>query len=388
MKFLTVIVFLTWTSTKGAAQHLWNNNKEEQIYHSYILPNSKGISEEQQALEKSTSGNAYNFMNLRKTIDAFNAMITSTGDNYWINQQRRLIDNIVQSAQISSDIVGNLKFKDEFKGWISRREGFSYQKENPLFESYSFLYITQFLYITRGSKWVVQTNDNQIWWNSILNFIEQNIWTKWYDRSNLTYNNPYRYFLRSRTHMGSHWAGIAMYLNTLTTNSQIRAQTAELIQQYDTLLKRNLRLTNGGYLWNSTYDNIEGTFAGKSEDSIIQDIEHGNHVVSYIINAYIFGNKNWLPEDIKRLIVTLKERIYNPNNNTFHDNVDGSDNINRPGWGNYISDGWLKLAAYDKETNQIFQKFGTSKLIKKYNQELQFNANMFKINQGDSNITK
>ena len=110
--------------------------------------------------------------------------------------------------------------------------------------------------------------------------------------------------------MGSHWAGLAMYLNTLTSNKQIQSQTAILIQQYDTLLKRNLNKSQDGYIWNSTYDNVEGTFAADTHKNIIQDVSHGNHVVSYIVAAYEFGNNNWTLADIHKLCYTLKEYVY------------------------------------------------------------------------------
>jgi hypothetical protein len=102
---------------------------------------------------------------------------------------------------------------------------------------------------------------------------------------------------------------------------------------------------------------MEGTFAVSSPKNIIQDVSHGNHVVSYIIAAYEFGNKNWTLADIHKLSYTLKKFMYDRQNNMFHDNVDVSSDENRPGWGNFVADGWVKLAAYDEAVKDIFQMF-------------------------------
>ncbi|HUN04423.1 MAG TPA: hypothetical protein PLS00_16355, partial [Niabella sp.] len=62
-------------------------DKNNPIYIIDNLPNKSNITEKQKAWNKSKSGDAYNFMALRKTIGAINAMIQSTGETYWINQQ-------------------------------------------------------------------------------------------------------------------------------------------------------------------------------------------------------------------------------------------------------------------------------------------------------------
>lgn len=343
----------------------------------YTRSLGNNLSEEQEAIDKSKSGNSYNFMKLRKTIGAINEMILATGDLYWINQQVRIINNLIQTAQTSSSIPGNQTFRDEFKSWVSLNPNKNFNREVPLYESYSFLYITQFLYLIKQTDWFQQNDSNAVWWKNTLSFVEKNIWNKWYERSVRIYHNPYRYFLRSRTHMGSHFAGIALYLHALTNNGTIKTQTDTLIQQYDTLLKRNLKPANGGYLWNATYDNVNGTFAAPASSPDIQDVSHGNHVVSYLTIACSMGDKTWTPDDMKRLGTTLKEIIYNNKNGTFHDNVDGTDDPKRPGWGNFIADGWLKLVTYDDELISIFKKFEQTDKLERYNQEFLFKATLF-----------
>lgn len=351
------------------------------IYHIYISPGKDGTSDEERALKNSESGNVYNFMNLRKTIGALNAMIAATGETYWIHQQVSIINNLLQTAQTSSAIPHNLLFKDDFKSWISLNPGKNYHQEVSLSEIYSFLYVTQFLFLIRHSDWLEKNENNLQWWKHTLAFIERNIWTKWYDRSFVTYKNHYRYFLRTTTDMGSNWAGLALYLNALTADTSIKSQTALLIQQYDSLLKRNLKVRRGAYIWNSTYDNVEGSFAGASSKSTIQDVSHGNQVIAYVIAAYEAGNKTWSLDDIYKFANTVKLFMYDRENNLFHDNVDGSPDKKRPGWGNFVSDGWVKLAGYDNEVKAIFKQFEKTKKLQKYNQELQYKANLYKIDQ-------
>jgi hypothetical protein len=381
MSLITGLFFFMTISCM--AQNESSTGKCKTIYSIYTQPNKKGTSEEERAWDKSKGSDAYQFMSLRKTIGALNTMISATGEEYWINQQVKIIDNLIQTAKTSSGIPDNRKFRDDFKGWISLTKNRLYHNEVPLYESYSFFYIMQFLFLVKNTDWIEKKDSNKLWWNNTLAFVEKNIWTKWYERSYLAFKDHYRYFLRSRIHMGSHWAGLAMYLSALTSDKQIQSQTALLVQQYDTLLKRNLKISRDGYIWNSTYDNMEGTFAVSSPKNIIQDVSHGNHVVSYIIAAYEFGNKNWTLADIHKLSYTLKKFMYDRQNNMFHDNVDGSSDENRPGWGNFVADGWVKLAAYDEAVKAIFQRFEKSKMLKKYNQEFQFKANLYKNDMGN-----
>src|SRR5690554_2839564 len=260
----------------------------------------------------SNRGNSYQFMDLRGYLDTNNVLIKKQNKENVIEFQWLLINNVVNSAQISKDIKHNKSpFKDNYKSWVSLSERSMFNQEVPLYEGYSFYYITQFLYYTKINGWSGASLQNKKKWYELLSFIETNIWTKWYERSFKEKGNYYYYFLGRRTHMGSHWAGIAMYLNKLSDDTHIINQTAIMLNQYDILLKRNLQKKEKGYIWNSTYDNVEGTLAYMDKGNQIQDVSHGNHVVTYIVAAYEMENENWTFEDIKRLSYTLKEFIYN-----------------------------------------------------------------------------
>lgn len=329
----------------------------------------------------SCSGNAYNLMSLRAYLGANNVVLKEQNDKGVIEYQVSIIENLINSAEESRDIENNKSpYNDEFMGWTSKRDNSTYNLEVPLYESYAFFYIAQFLYLSHTTDWYKNSKQNQRRWETMLSFVETHVWTKWYERSNPVKGNHYWYFLRGRTHMGSHWAGIAMYLNQLTHNEQIKEQTKSLIQQYDTLLKRNLKPAGRAYVWNATYDDVTNTDASKAKENIIQDGSHGNHVVSYIIAAYELRNPNWTLKDVNRLAYTLVDLMYDETTNSFYDNVDGSNHKNRPGWGNFVGDGWVKLATYNEEAKKVLLQFNenTNKLGK-YNQEVQFKSSLLPL---------
>lgn len=324
--------------------------------------------------------NSFSFMPLRQYLGALNVMIKATKESELIDQQITLVNNLINSSQVSNTIGKNTyKFKDEFRGWVVLKadEGNkgTINKEVPLFESYSFFYVSEFLYILKEMGWVDQSIENRKWWEDTVQFVEQNIWTKWRTRSYKESKMYDRTFLRNRTHMGSHWAGVASYLNKITYDDKIKEQTIRVVQQYDRLLRRNLKIRRGAYVWNSTYDNVSGTEALGSSSSIIQDVSHGNHVISYVVAAYELGNTNWTKRDLRYFSKTVTKIMYDARTNTFSDNVDGTVDKSRPGLGNNVGDGWVKLGNYDKQVKKTFRVFSENeKSVKKYNQELQFKA--------------
>lgn len=349
----------------------------------YIGKGNTILKIEQEILTKSISGNSYDFMSLRDFLGGMNVLIIKTNDETYINNQCVAVDNIVNSSQVSRFIKGNQSYRDSYRGWVALNTNEQNKStkfnEIPLFESYSFFYITQFLYILQENGWKEKSAINKQWWENTLNFIEKNEWEKWYERSYNSKGNHYWGFLRSRTHMGSHWAGIAMYLSKMSRNADKLRQYEELRKQYDILLNRNLKLNlnvPSAYVWNSTYDNTEGTDAIKQDHSIMQDVSHGNHVVTYVIASYELDSTVWRRGDISKLCSTFKNVIYNKSTNIFADNVDGTIDNSRPGWGSFVADGWSKLSKYDVEIEVILNEAVKDKKIQSYNQGLQLKVNL------------
>jgi hypothetical protein len=314
-------------------------------------------------------------MRLRRVFGALNALISITQNPVLIQDQIVLVNNIINSSEISKDIPNNqYSRKDHYKGWVSRKDNVTKNLEEVEYEGYLFSYIIQFMYILKDNGWVHKSHKNKHWWNQTLAFIEKNIWEKWYDRSKRIYHKPYREFLRVRTHMGARWAAFAIYLHVITSNPDIKKHTETLVKQYNLLLKRNLKVVGDRYVWHSTYDNVAGTDAGGSSKNNVQDVSHGNHVISYIVAAYELGNPDWNLDDIHKLCNTLKY-IYDKSSNSFADNVDGSSGNGR---GNFVEDGWIKLGRYNDKVQDIFERFQKSHTCKRYNPGLEYLANLYK----------
>jgi len=374
-KLIVFLFFISISIPNSSAQKIEITTPEEFLT-MYSSSNYKRV-----ALNKSKSSDAYMFMSLRNTVAAFNIILDKEYNRDVIEEYKLIVDNIINTAQVSKEIQNNrYRYKDTYMGWITLKENSSSHIEVPLYESYIFLRITHFLYQLKNMGWVEESKENQAWWNKTLSFVEENVWNKWVSRSFKKYNS-YRYLLRSRTHMGSHWAGIAMYLNNITSNLKIKEETKKIVEQYDLLLKRNLKISGETYIWNSTYDDVEGTDAYKDTTKRMQDVSHANHVVLYIISAYEFGNPNWSLLDVQRLGNTFKYIIYNEKEDTFADNVNGTSSKSRPGWGNFIADGWVKLASYDKDVYTILTRFKNNDILKKYDQELMYRANLLKSSE-------
>lgn len=350
-------------------------------YLSQFLGTTKANKEYSNNLKRSRSGNAFDLMYLRSQLGANNALVGTDFSKEAINYQVQLISNIINSSEESRKIKNNHSpFKDSFYGWISKVKNRELNNEVPLYESYAFFYITEFLYYTKQNGWRSSSKQNEAWWNKTLDFVERNIWQKWYTRSVQNYRHNYSYFIRSRTHMGAHWAGIARYLSLLSKNQEINKQTAIVIKQYDSLLRRNLKIYNNAYIWNSSYDNIKNTYALSSHQPIIQDVAHGNHVISYVVSAYELGGTSWTLMDLERFSNTLKIYVYDKENNIFRDNVDGSIDPSARGRGNFVADGWVKLAKYDKELELVFERFSKSDMLQELNQEVQFKSVFYNSN--------
>lgn len=328
------------------------------------------------AIKRGANGNSYHLMGDRRVIGGVNALLRVKWDDNLIKQQRDFVDSIISAAQPLDQLNSTQPFSHDYVGWVSLTEGQEYQKEVPLYESYSFFYITEFLYLLKKNGWVNKNEENQKWWEEKVLFVEENVWEKWRNRSKVTYGKYNTYFLRSRTHMGSHWAGIALYLSEITSNGKIRKQAKKLYRSYDRLLKRNFEVINNQYVWNRTYDKVLFSGAIPSSEPLIQDTSHGNNVISYIIAAYDLGNSNWTSLDINRLINTFKNGVYDSVKNTLNTYINGTTESEDRGRF-FLGDGWVKLARYDEDLLELFKRFSDNdEMMQVSNQEFQFNCNL------------
>lgn len=334
-------------------------------------------------LNKSISGDSFDFMSISNILDALQCMYLSTGEDTYRNDLIKIINNILSTAQVSKAIPGNIyAYKDNFLSWTSKNRLNSYNNEAPLYEGYIFRFITQFIYNLRELGWTNLSAENLNWYNHVLQFIEKNIWEKWISRSNQVNKKPYTIFLRTRTHTSSHWAYIGFFLKEITADPLIRTQCIEMYNMYDLLLKRNLKSNPAipkAYVWNCSWDDVSETQANVVNDVVLQDVSHGNHVLSYLTISKKMGNPNWSDNEMDSLCNTLKLVVYDKKNISFADMVDGSSSSSRPGWGNNQSEGWIKLSWYDKEVWNIYidfafrEKFG---IMRQQDMEIPYYANL------------
>ena len=361
------------------SQKNWKNYFDQK-YSS--LCGSAGSTFREYYLQLSKSGNVYDLMELSKMVHPLMDMYIATQNEAYLNDEIKIINNVLSTAAVSKFIPGNqYKFKDDCLSWISKTIGSAYLSENEVSEGYTFRYITQFLYEIKKTGWINHSGKNRDWYNATLQFVEKNIWEKWINRSIKSKGKPYGIFSGSRTHMASHWAHVGLFLKELTNDPVIKAQCQDVVNMFDLLLKRNLKYNSkfpDAYVWNSTWDNVDGTQAQTSPVPDIQDVSHGNHVISYIAAAKRYKNPNWTDEHIRHFCNTIKQVLFRESTLTFADYVDGSASIYRPGWGNSQSEGWVSLGLFDQQTHNVYLDFALRRvdLLEKYTQEMEYYANL------------
>ncbi|HUN01328.1 MAG TPA: hypothetical protein PLS00_00625, partial [Niabella sp.] len=126
-------------------------------------------------------------------------------------------------------------------------------------------------------------------------------------------------------------------------------------------LKRNFKPNPAvpqAYIWNSTWDDVSGTQASPVSSVSIQDVSHGNHVISYVTVTRKFGNTNWSDKEIDSICNTVKMVIFNPAEFSFFNVVDGSYSPDiQKNRGNYQAEGWIKLSWFNKATWDFYIDF-------------------------------
>lgn len=302
-------------------------------------------------------------MLLSSGLASFITMYEVTDSIKYLDQAYNFSRRIINSAEVSSQIAGNLSpFKDRYKTWINlnpkheqTKLGSPHMKEYPLYESYFLRYLAKLLYLTSNeTRWIRRRYSND--YRMMLQFLITDGWEKWYERGK-SYNECFPFLFRSRAHMTSHWAIVAMYLNELVSEPARQQQYEKFLELYNTQLRDNLRITsNDAYIWNQTWDSPWpiGTNCNKPSKPIIQDGSHGNHVIAYVVEAYE-AEKGWSSEDIKRFVNTVKTLLYNSNNQSFYADLNQSEDKSYAG-GLRFGDGFLKLARYDEELYHIFEE--------------------------------
>jgi len=254
-------------------------------------------------------------------------------------------------------------FPDNYLGWVGGSDSGRDGQEIVLWESCGWRYVTKLLRIMK--KKGLHTNANySTQFNQILSFTEENIWDKWYNRGS---NQQYLY--RSRTHMTAHWGYIALNLYGLTSNSVRKTQCQQVFTKINNDLLSNLQnVSPNAYFWYATW----GTSSGE-----VQDVSHGNHVLSYICEAYQQG-VFWTDAHMIKFKNTLKEIIWHEDECDFADFVNGTfgavDGYDHTGRNQ--GDGWIKLGRFFGEIFNIHENSLSCAFTPNINRPGHFYANM------------
>jgi hypothetical protein len=367
------LIILTSSSHSQTINYNWQNLFEQSYYGTY-----KGFAPlKGDWLKLSKSNRVTDLQPLSYGLDAILAMYETTDSVSYLEDAMVLTNNIISGAQETKHISGNrYQLKDSYKGWIENGNDSSsgvFHTETVLSEIYFFQYVSRLLKDIHKDNSINQIKRFKVFYNKTLDFIETNIWDKWVTRGVRFDNNKYNYLLLSRMHMASHWAYIAAELSFLTTSESRRIAYLDFVNDYNNKLENNFYKYDKYILWNQTWDRT--TYAS----GMIQDVSHANLVVSYLVEAYDLGL--WKDFDaIQRIINTLKDKLWDPQDCLFRDNIDGT--IFKPGLahssiGSFQADGFVKLTRYDISLFSIYAKFvSCSRYLTAWQQYGQLFANL------------
>jgi hypothetical protein len=284
------------------------------------------------ARKQSKSNDSWQFYNLAYSLDANITMFQATGKTIYLDRAILYTNDMISSAVVSSKIDGS-QYRDNYLGWANHSSPAQGNdcKEYPLFESFCWRYVSTLLYVMNEPALLA----NKVYrkhFNRILYFTETNIYKKWTVRG---MDNIYR----SNTHMSSHWARIAMDLYLITGKVQYKKVVYDFVTKFQKQKRINPNKKNA-VTWQSGWDSKYGS---------VQDVGHGNAVVSTIIEMYerriAFSKK-----DINALLLSFDKVIWK-SDYAFASHFDGSGK--GTGW---FTDGLIKLGRYDVDLQKRIEK--------------------------------
>lgn len=341
----------------------------ESFHESYEKRNYIGRSTIKQTMWRVSTNieSSYSLMGFGQNIGALLSMYEVTDSIGYLHEAANLVSQITSSTQLGKDIANNPSgFKDDYRGWVNYnpegKHSGAHLQEIPLFESRFLRYVSKMVYLILTSREIKENNvalyDQA---NTILEFLETHGWEKWYVRGEKNAAGCYPYLFRNRTHMGSHWAIVALYLRELTVNQLKRQQYSDFLEQYDLQLKDNFRVQDhNAYMWHSTWDSpwpYNSQCYPAATKSIIQDVDHGNHVVAYVVESYEVNNGKgvWKNDDIQKLVNTVKYVLYDEQGTRFYADLNQKVSAEFAD-GVRMADGFVSLARFDKDLFNLFEK--------------------------------
>src|SRR4051812_11025160 len=296
---------------------------------------------EHEYLPRSRAVNSWQFYNLAYGIDGNTAFFEATGKREYLDRALTYAENCVASARPSRSLPAS-QYKDDYLGWPAMNHPTDRSirgGEYPLYESYCWRYVTRMLRVMRQTPAVWADEDYRRRHAALLDFTEKHIFDKWWSRGT---NHLYR----SRTHMASHWAFIALELTLLTDDAGRKAKCGEVysrinrgLPNHDSSLRAQLHphpIDPSAYFWSSEWE---------SKERPGQDVSHGNNLLSYVVEAHDLGIE-FTRDDLAAFSALLRNVLWRRTDagDRYAGFVDGSGKGN--GW---FNDGFMKLGRYDIE---------------------------------------
>jgi hypothetical protein len=313
---------------------------------------------EQEYLPRSRSVNSWRFYNLAYGVDGNLAFFEATGNKEYLDRALTYAENCVASAQPSRSLPAS-QFKDDYLAWPATDHPQSRSiagGEYPLYESYCWRYVTRTLRVMRQTPVIWADENYRRRYAALLDFTEKHIFDKWHSRGE---NHLYR----SRTHMASHWAYIALELSLLTGDADRKAKCIQVYSKINSgtpgngsSLRGQLaphRSDKSAYFWSSQWG---------SKDPPGQDVSHGNNMVAYVVEAHDLGVE-FTKEDIAAFSALLLNMLWKPDGagDRFAAFVDGSGKGN--GW---FNDGFMKLGRYNAEIQKRLESHTVGRGVQFY----------------------
>lgn len=318
----------------------------------------KKSTSQKRVLSFSTQGNSFNFMHLGPVLNSLCLMYENTKEEKYLLSAHEIISNVIASSAPNGKNFQSWKVSSSRAGYESANG-----KEWNLFEAHLFRYVVTYLYLVQANRENIQSSTILADNSKIVAFVEKNVWDKWLKVNNRNFSELTTFY-GVRTHMGAQWAQIALGLSKLSKDATRRAEYTDFYRKYNMELRKNLKLIDGCYIWNSTWDEsaikeLRARRASNRDKTAIQDVAHANQIIQYVLMEHEIDG-SWTDTDIQYFANTFKSKIYNKETKSVYPNVDGS---GTPKFIN-LSDGWMKLANYDNEVKAMMIEYHQNNLKK------------------------
>ena len=249
-------------------------------------------------------------------INGLMQMWRASGEDRYLDEALRLIDLTLEDATMGSD---------GFRHWPN---------ETPLWESFYWRFVATLVRVMHQSPDLLDRG-YRAKYEELLEFTRVHIWDKWEAVG-------VGVFYRSRSHMASHWARIAMELYVITGDAKYLPVFENITHGEMPNRPSNMReqlQTNpdqpSAYVWASNWE--------LPWPESVQDTSHAGAEIEFIANAYA-NDMYWNEADIRALTSTLMDVVWPASLGSEHNHdVDGTGGLDRSG----RLHEWLVLGRYD-----------------------------------------